>query len=284
MSSCTDRGNGGGMRYHVTIITLIFLFMLANCSELLGALHICGSSTMFPIVQSAAPTFEKHTGIKIELQGGGSEKGIRSLLAGDADICMVSRGMLDSDSDEVRFHTIGYDGIALIGNNSIPIDEISGQQVIDIYSGKISNWSQLAGIDSPISIISKHEGHGTKTMFDAFFNLEGRISSRAFMFHSNNESIAMVSSDPNAIGYVSIGSAEHAVKLGLGLKILKLNGIAATTKNVSLKKYPLCRPLNLVINKDPTPEISRFVDFMESSAGQQIVRLHHFVILTGVKP
>jgi phosphate transport system substrate-binding protein len=239
---------------------------------------------MFPIVQSAAPTFEKHTGIKIELKGGGSEKGIRSLLAADADICMVSREMLDSDSKEVSFHTIGYDGIALITNKSIPIDEISERQVIDIYCGKIINWVHLTGTDNPISVISKHEGHGTKTMFDAFFSLESRITDKAFLFHSNNESIAMVSSDPNAIGYVSIGSAEHAVALGLGLKILKFNGVAATSENVSLKKYPLCRPLNLVIKKDSSNDIYRFVEFMESLPGQQFVRLNHFVVLTGVNP
>lgn len=272
------------MRYYAIIPGLMALIILTACSELFGALRIFGSSTMFPIVQSAASTFEKDTGIKIELEGGGSEKGIRALLDGDADVSMVSREVVDTDSMEIRFHTIGYDGIALVVNKSIPLEEITDQQVVDIYSGRMSNWLSLTGLDRPISIISKHEGHGTKTMFDAYFDLSDRIAPNAFLFHSNNESVAMVSSDPNAVGYVSFGSAEHAVSLGLEMKILKLNGIAATSENVSSGNYPLCRPLNLVVMENPSPEASRFIDFMRSHAGQRFVKLHHFVVLTGVKP
>lgn len=121
-------------------------------------------------------------------------------------------------------------------------------------------------------------------MFDMFFNLAGRISPDAVLFNSNNESLAMVSSDPNAIGYVSIGSAEHGVALKLRLKIFKLNGIEATSENVASGIYPLRRTLNLVTFGEPGPEVAAFVSFMQGPAGQQFVAQHHFVPLSGVMP
>jgi phosphate transport system substrate-binding protein len=270
--------------YAYVIILLCALTVRIAGSVAFADIRITGSSTIFPIIQSAAIPFQERTGIRIELQGGGSEKGIAALKTKQAEVIMVSRDLLSSDADGLRTHTIGYDGIALIANQAVSTDHVTTRQVIDIFTGKIANWSEITGKNQPISIISKHEGHATKTMFDLFFNLAGRITPEAFLFNSNNESIAMVSSDPNAIAYVSIGAAEHAINLKLRLKILKLNGIAATSENVASGIYPLRRALHLVTLGEPGPEAAGFILFMQGPDGQQYVKQHHFIMLSGVMP
>ena len=266
------------------IIYICHIIYGITCAAAFGDIRIHGSSTIFPIVQSAAEPFKKKTGISIELKGGGSENGIKAVLENRADICMVSRELLPSDPRELTSFNIGYDGIALIVNRAVPVDEITTQQVVDIYSGKIIDWRPISGKSQPVTIISKYDGHGTKTIFDMFFGLEGKITPNTVLFHSNDVSIAMVSSDPNAIGYVSVGSAEHALELGLQLKILKLNGVIASSENVTSGKYPLRRAINLVTLGEPGPEAEQFIRFIQSSAGQQYVRMHHFVPISGGVP
>ncbi len=272
------------IQYIILVILAHNILSGMTCPNASGEIRIHGSSTIFPIVQSAVEPFKKESGISIDLKGGGSENGIMAVLDDRADICMVSRGLLPSDPKGLTSFIIGYDGIALIVNRSVSIDEITTQQVVDIYSGKNSDWHSISGKNQPITIISKYDGHGTKTVFDMFFGLEGKITPSAFLFHSNDVSIAMVSSDPNAISYVSIGSAEHAIEIGLQLKILKLDNVIASSKNVASGKYPLRRAINLVTFGKPGIEADRFIRFMESPAGQQYVRMHHFVPISGRLP
>jgi phosphate transport system substrate-binding protein len=273
------------MRYYVLVIILVCSWIAGTIRPSAYAeIRVTGSSTIFPIIQSAAEPFETLTGIHIVLQGGGSETGIAALEADRAEVSMVSRDLMPSDAEGLIAHTIGYDGIALIVNRAIPATHITTSMVIDIYTGKTISWHPITGKNHPITVISKHEGHGTKTMFEMFFNLTDRITPNAFLFHSNNEVITMVASDPNAIGYVSIGSAEHAIELKLRLKILKLNGIEATSDNVVSGIYPLRRALNLVTLGEPGAEAARFIQFMQDFAGQKYVRQHHFIMLSGVMP
>lgn len=257
-------------------------FIIFANTQATAELRIVGSSTIFPIIKDAEKDFEQISGIRIQLRGGGSEVGIDAVLAGEAHMAMVSRDLMPGDNQRLTNFPVAYDGIALIVNGAIPISTITKDKTIAIFSGDITNWRLLGGDDREICVIAKRKGHGTKTLFDKYFGLSKKISPKAFLFDSNNESVAMVASDPTAIGYVSIGAAEYAINLGLPLKLLRLNGAEATSKGVASGAYPLKRTLNLVTIAPPSSEAMTFIRFIQSSRGQQFVVKQHFVPLAEV--
>lgn len=114
------------MRFRVVVICLVFALIAgATCSVAFADFRVTGSSTIFPIVQSAAIPFQEKTGIHIELKGGGSENGIAALKDNRAEVTMVSRDLQSSDPNGLQAYVIGYDGIALIANQAVSADRIT---------------------------------------------------------------------------------------------------------------------------------------------------------------
>ena len=114
-------------------------------------------------------------------------------------------------------------------------------------------------------------------MFEKYFGLKDKVISSANIIGSNQEDIAFVSGDPSAIGYVSIGSAEDAIKKGIGIKLPTLDGVKATIENVANKTFPIRRPLNLVTKGEPAGKVKDFIDFLLSLEGQKIVEKKGFI-------
>lgn len=264
------------------VLNIILLFAFVMMPEsLLGesnSIKIVGSSTILPIVKHASKAFHRMTGIRIVYKGGGSMAGVRAALEGSADIGMVSRSHIHDEASRLQAHLIGHDGIAVILNTTIPLNEISRQQIVDIFSGTIINWKAFGGKDMEITVIAKEDGRSTRRLFDNFFNLK-KVVSTAQIIGSNTEAIILVAGDPTAIGYVSIGSAEHAVALGLNLKLLPLDEVPATTENVASEQYPLRRPLNLVTLGKPGKNAGRFIKFIQGEQGQEFVQKNHFIVI-----
>jgi len=264
------------------VLSAILLFAVLIVPEnLLGennSIRIVGSSTILPIVKDASKAFHRMTGIRIVFKGGGSRAGVRAALEGNADIGMVSRSLTHEEASRLQAHLIGHDGIAVILNAAIPLIEVSRQQIVDIFFGTITNWKAFGGKDMEITVIAKEDGRSTRRLFDNFFNLK-KVVSTAQIIGSNTEAIILVAGDPTAIGYVSIGSAEHAVYLGLNLKLLPLDEVPATTENVASEQYPLCRPLNLVTLGKPGKNAGRFIRFIQGEQGQEFVQKNHFIVI-----
>lgn len=257
---------------------LIITLLLLAPAPLLADIRLAGSSTILPVAREAMKAFHEQTSIPISIRGGGSSAGIRGALDGSADIGMVSRSLSESESSNLQNHLIGYDGIAVITHSAIPIAAIDRTQIKAIYSGSISNWRSLGGDDQKISIIAKEKGRSTRKLFDEYCALQ-TITPGAQLVGPNTEAIVLVGSDPAAIGYVSIGAAEEAAQLGVNIKALPLNGIAATQDNIINGSYPISRQLNLVTKGEPSDEARLFISFMQSTAGQEIIRQHNFVAI-----
>ncbi len=261
--------------------TILLFAVLMVPENLLGennSIRIVGSSTILPIVKNASKAFYRMTGIRVVCKGGGSKAGVTAALEGRADIGMVSRLLTHAEASRLQAHLIGHDGITVILNSTIPLNEISRQQIVAIFSGTITNWKVFGGKNMEITVIAKENGRSTRRLFDKFFFLE-KIVSTAQIIGSNTEAIILVAGDPTAIGYVSIGSAEHAVDLGLNLKLLPLDGVSANSENVANEKYPLCRPLNLVTLGKPGENASRFIRFLKGEKGQEFVQKNHFIVI-----
>ena len=250
-------------------------------SELTGKLQLTGSSTVGPLVLEIAKRFEmQHPGVRVDVQTGGSSRGMSDTRRGLADIGMVSRGLRDGESDLLG-HTIALDGIAVIVHEDNPIDGLTDRQIIDVYTGKIVNWNQVGGDDAPIVVVHKAEGRSTQELFLHYFDIDPRAVRASIIIGDNQQGMKTISADRRGIGYVSIGAGEHAVASGVPLRLLPLNDIEPTTANVLNGTYPLRRSLNLVTSGTPAGLAGSFIEFARSGQVTDIVRDLCFVPAEG---
>lgn len=247
-------------------------------------LTLAGSSTIQPIMESAAAAWEKsHPGDTVQVQGGGSGVGVSAAQSGLADIGMVSRSLKPEES-ALTATAFARDGIAIIVHATHPLSAISHAQVVGIYDGTTTAWDALGAQGAPITLISKEAGRSTLELFEHHFDLKGKIAPSAVIIGPNGQAITTTAGDPNAISYVSIGSAAVAESQGTPIKRLTLDGVAASVENVGNGTYPLCRPLNLVTKGQPTGLAAEFIGFVLSPEGQAIVAKEDFIPLSVTPP
>jgi len=262
---------------YVVLMTL-YVFRSLGASALADQLTLAGSSTIQPVAEVLGQKFEQlHPEAQINVQGGGSSVGIMAPQSRLADIGTVSRALHPEEAQKLVPTTFALDGIALIAHTSNPVSGLSRQQVIDIYTGMIANWRTLGWNDARIVVVNKEEGRATLELFEHYFALMGKFVRDAIIIGPNGQAIATVAGNPQAIAYVSIGSAEVAVDQGTSIKLLALDGVAATSANVKSGVYGLTRPLNFVTMGPPHGLAKAFLDFVLTPTGQQIVTEQEFV-------
>lgn len=246
-------------------------------SDLQGNLTLTGSSTVAPLAAEIARRFEiQHPGVRIDVQTGGSSRGVADIRRGTADIGMASRALKESENGLISF-TIARDGICVILNRANPVNELSEQQIVDIYTGKISNWNEVGGPDHPITVVNKAQGRSTLELFLQFFGLDARRVDADVIIGDNEQGIKTVSGNANAIGYVSVGAAEYSTKNGVPIKLLPMNGVPATIKTVADGSFPLTRPLNLLTDAPPEGLKNAFIEYAMSDNVHDLVKDLYFV-------
>lgn len=242
-------------------------------------LVLTGSSTIAPLAAEIGKRFESlHPDVQVDVQSGGSSRGVSDARSGLADIGMASRALKEEEKD--LFGTvIAKDGIAVILHTGNPVKALSDEQVKAIYTGAISNWKMVGGKDAPITVINKAEGRSTLELFLHYFKLKPEEVKASVVIGDNEQGIKTLAGNPDAIAYVSIGSAEFAVSDGLPIKLLAMNGIAASTVTVKNGTFPLSRPLTLVTKTVPVGLAKTFIDFAGSPACYDLVKELFFVPL-----
>ncbi len=267
-----------------TLKKLILFIILANLvsvsfSKTKKRIVCEGSTTVLPIAQACAEKFmENNPKIEISVKGGGSGIGITSLIEGTCDIANASRAMKDSEIQKAvgrgkdpKAHVVAMDGIAVIVHPSIEINELTKKQLKAIYTGKISEWSQLGGKNLKIVVISRDSASGT---FEAFGELaldKAKVRPDALMSTSNRAVATTVEKTPGSIGYVGLGYISDKVKA------LKIDGIDCTKENVLSGKYPLARPLFMYTNGKPQGPVKEFMDFILGPEGQDLIEEQGFI-------
>ena len=157
------------MRKIVSVLSAAVLTLtLCACSSgsSTSSITVAGSTTCLPIAEIAAEGFKEETGIDVLVSGLGSSAGIEAVSAGTADIASSSRG-LNADEQDLGLTpiVIAHDGIAVIVNDDNPVDNLSTEQLRDIYAGKITNWKEVGGEDLRIQVINRDEASGTREAF-----------------------------------------------------------------------------------------------------------------------
>lgn len=242
-----------------------------------GRIVVTGSSTVAPLVGEIARRFEAlHPGVRVDMQTGGSSRGIADIRRGTAHVGMISRELRPEERD-LWNRVIALDGVALIVHRDNPVDRLTSEQVFDIYSGRIANWLEEGGRNAEITVVNKAAGRATLELFVAHFRLKEREIRADVVIGDNQHGIRTVAADPNAIGYVSIGTAEVEASRGAAIKMLPLDGVDPTLANVQSGSYPLSRPLNLVTYGERSALVEAFLSFASSSENYDLVEAQSFV-------
>lgn len=263
------------------LIALISGASFAHATE--KKLVLTGSSTVAPVALEIGKRFEEQNpGVRVDVQTGGSSRGVADARSGMADIGMASRELAASEQDLHAF-PIALDGITLIVHSSNAISNLSNQQIIDIYTGKITHWRQVGGADKPITVVNKAEGRSTLELFLGYFKLTNSQIKASVVIGDNQQGIKTVAGNPFAIGYVSIGTAEYEASAGIPIKLLPMNSVIASVATVQQGKFPLSRPLNLVTREAPSGLVKQFIDFARSDAVRDLILDQYFVPLQAAK-
>ncbi len=268
------------MKKLITVVTLMgFLLGFSFLSHAAEKIVLAGSTTVLPIAQRTAEVFmQKNPSADIIVRGGGSGVGIASIIDGTCDIADSSRPIQSAELEkaasngrDIKAHVIAMDGIAVIAHPTNKISALTKNQVKDIYTGKISNWSQLGGGDQKIVVISRDTSSGTFEAFGALVLNNEKVRTDALMQASNQAVSSTVASTPGAIGYVGLGFISSSVKA------LSIDGIMPTKDTVLTNKYPIGRPLFMYTNGTPKGLAKELIDFIKSAEGQKLVEEEGFV-------
>ncbi len=253
-----------------------------------------GSDTIVNLALAWAEEYQLiNPTVQLSVTGGGSGTGIAALINGTVDIANASRKMKDEEketalsngSDPVEF-VIARDAIAIIVNLENPVDNLTLQQISDIYSGKINNWQEVGGEDRPIVRLSRETNSGTHVYFLEVVIRMGQkenktLFSQDTLLLPSSEGIgAEIRQNPNAIGYDGLGYVTDDLKV-VGVAIRDGGEyILPSPESVNNGKYPIARDLYMYTNGQPTGIIKEYLNWIMSSEAQLIVTELGFVPIT----
>ncbi|MHB8835777.1 MAG: phosphate ABC transporter substrate-binding protein [Candidatus Methylomirabilia bacterium] len=236
-----------------------------------ATLTIAGSTSVQPFAEKLAETYmAAHPGHPINVQGGGSTAGVRAAETGAAQIGMSSRNLKES---EMALHqvTIALDGIAIIVNAANPLKGLTRAQVAAIFAGEIPRWSGVGGPDRPIHFVSREEGSGTRGAFEEMVMGKMEIASRALVQDSNGAVREIVASDPDALGYISLGLVDQRVRA------VAVDGVLATHDAIVAKRYSVVRPFLFLSRQEPSGDARAFIDYVLGPEGQRLLGLEGLI-------
>lgn len=245
-------------------------------SDMKGTLKIGGSTTLQPISQMAADKLmAMNSGLSISVAGGGSGEGIKGAASGAFNIGNISKDLSDTDKKDypgLMNYKIGLDGIAVIMNPNNKVAELSKQQVIDIFTGKIKNWKEVGGADSAIFLQTREPGSGTLDGFETLALKKAKVAATATPHTSNGLIKEAIAKNTNAIGFLSLGYIDGSVKTP------KIEGVSCLKSKAVTHEWPYVRNLNVVTKGTPSGLTAKFINYLRSPEGQSIVSIDYLAL------
>ena len=269
------------------LIGMLFTFVMAGEKK---SITIKGSDTMVHLVSDWAEAFMKEDpNVEVAVTGGGSGTGIAALINGTTEICASSRDMKEKEKQqakekgiETKEVVVARDGIAVVVNPKNPVKELDMQQLAQIYTGAYTKWNQIGGSDKEILVFSRESSSGTYAFFQEHVLKNKDYTPKAKLMPATSAIIESVSTDEDAIGYVGLG---YALAAGSKVKIIGVkadaNSLAVmpSDETVTSGQYSISRPLYLYVPTKTKAEVTAFVDFCLSDAGQEIVKKEGYVTI-----
>ncbi len=233
-----------------------------------GSIIIAGYGPEQNLMQELAAAFEKaNPGTAIDIKWSRYLKTVDMVKAGEAQITVTGREIPDLDATP-----IAWDGIAVIVNFSNPVKEVTNRQVIDIFSGKAKRWLDLGGSDSRIEVIHRPLDQNIRTGFLKALGIDAQPdSTEEEWIREDQKTLGAVGGRLNAVSYISLRQAHEALKFGITIRVLIVNGVDPGEPTVKDGRYKIRRPVLLVTAKERDPVTQAFLDFARSPEGQRIV-------------
>lgn len=252
----------------ISMMGIGFLGCGGSASKEEAKISVSGSTSVAPLMEKIAEEYQKENeGVTIEINQNGSSAGIKDATSGVSDIGMSSRDLKDEEKKDVDENVIAYDGIAVITNSSNKIKNLTKEQIKNIFTGKITNWSEVGGDNKEIVVVSREEGSGTRTAFQEILGYEsGELISTAQIASGSGDIKTAVVGNENAIGYVSFEYLDSSINA------VSVEGVEPKGDNVKNKTYSLSRGFLLVNKKgEISEEAKKLVDWILSDKGQEFV-------------
>ena len=247
----------------------------AQTDKLSGTVSTDGSTSMEKVIGGLGEMFmERNSGITFTYNPTGSGSGIKAVQEGRCDIGLASRSLKTEEAESGLTETVlAYDGIAVIVNLENPVSDLDVQTIAKIYTGEITNWSQVGGNDAEIVLIGREAGSGTRDGFESITGTEDACQYRQELT-STGDVITAVSQNPGAIGYASVASVKDTVKA------LTVGGVAPSNETILDGTYVIQRPFVLVTKADAelSAAAKAFFDYALSEDA------HELIIAAGVVP
>ena len=242
-----------------------------------GSVVIAGSTSVQPLSEAMSEVYmEANPDVTVEVQGGGSGQGIKSIEEKIADIGSLSREVKEEEKASVsEEYVIAKDGVAVVVNADVSVDDLTLEQIKGIYTGEITNWKDVGGDDKDITVVSREEGSGSRGAFTEITGVTvddvDNTTKDALVQPSTGAVKETVAKTPDSIGYVSLGALDDTVKT------VKVEGVDATIDNVLSGDYKIQRPFVYVVGADLSETAKAFIDFAMGAEGQKIVEENGFI-------
>ena len=288
-------------RWHAFLILLVFLTACGGATKQTNSqprttayIQNKGSDTIVNLALAWAEKYQaEHPDISISVTGGGSGTGIAALLNKTVDIANASRQMQTEEIKQAKVNgfepvefVVARDAIAVIVNPSNPVSRLTIQQISEMYSGKINNWSQVGGQNRPIVRLSREVNSGTHVYFrDTVIRLGDSKNKTLFatdtlLLPSSEGIISELRQNPNAIGYDGLGYVPSDLKVIAVAKNAQGAYVLPSIATVDNKSYPIARDLYMYTAGQPTGAVKTYLDWIVSSEAQTIVANLGFVPIT----
>ncbi len=230
-------------------------------------IEVAGSTSVAPLMEKLGEAYHNaNPSITVNVNGTGSSDGIKAANQKTSELGMSSRNLKAAEKGYgLTELVIAVDAIAAIVHPSNPVQNLSMEQIRGIYTGKIKNWKDVGGKNSPIAVVSREPGSGTRGAFEEIIGFTDKLVLGAVEFDGTGGVRAAVAGNENAIGYISLGSMDPQVKA------ISIDGVEATKKNVVNSTFKIARPFLVLYHQDKlSPEGKKFLAWVMSPEGQKI--------------
>ena len=268
-------------KYIIIILTLVLSFAALSLAAKGKQITCSGSTTVLPIAQAAAEAYmDTHPDLNISVRGGGSGVGVAALQNGTVQIANSSRPIKSKEISackakgvDPRAYVIANDAIAIVVHKGNAVQNLSIKQIKDIYTGKITNWKQVGGPSLPIVVVSRDVASGTFEVFNEKALGGAKVAASAQLLASNNAVVTAVSTTPGAIGYAGLGYITD------GINVVKVENVTPSETTAKNGTYKLARKLYMYTNGKAKGDVGNFIGWLQSPAGQEIVKQQGFISL-----
>lgn len=251
LAACTNQGDAGAQ----------------GTNDRSSTVAISGSTSVGPLAEKLAAKYKEKSAANIEINQIGSSAGITNAINGVSEIGMTSRDLKEEEKAKgLNEVVIAYDGIVVVTHPTNKVKNLTIEQVKQIFTGEVTNWSDLGGADMEIVVVSREDGSGSRDAFQEIVGYRsGELIRNAIIASGNGNIKTTVANNKHAVGFISFEYIDHTIST------IDIAGVEATAENVLQQKYSLSRPFLFVYKEGNLTEAGQqFIDFILSAEGQLI--------------